>query len=51
MKITAVESFDLQLPASEEEQSLGAITTTGVTRVRTDAGITGYAFHTAGAVF
>ena len=49
MKITAVESFDLQVPASERERALGAITTTGVTRVRTDAGITGYAFHGVGA--
>ena len=49
MKITAVESFDLRLPASEAEQAQGAITTTGVTRVRTDAGITGYAFHGVGA--
>ena len=49
MKIMAVETFDLQLPASERERALGAITTTGVTRVRTDAGITGYAFHGVGA--
>ena len=49
MKITAVECFDLRLPASEAEQAKGAITTTGVTRLRTDAGITGYAFHGVGA--
>ena len=48
MKITAVECFDLRLPASESERAKGAITTTGVTRVRTDEGITGYAFHVVG---
>ena len=48
MKITAVECFDLRLPASEAERAKGAITTTGVTRVRTDEGITGYAFHGVG---
>lgn len=48
MKITSVESFDLRLPASEKEVARGVIVRTSVTRVRTDAGIVGYSFHSPG---
>ena len=42
MKITSVESFKIEIPISEEQQKLGYYNTTGVTRIRTDEGITGY---------
>ncbi len=42
MKITSVESFKLLIPISEEQQNLRYYNKTGVTRIRTDDGITGY---------
>ena len=42
MKITSVESFNIEIPTSEEQQRLRYYHKTGVTRIRTDEGITGY---------
>ena len=42
MKITSVESFKIEIPISAEQQELGYYHNTAVTRIRTDAGITGY---------
>ena len=42
MKITSVESFNIEIPISEEQQRLRYYNKTGVTRIRTDEGITGY---------
>jgi len=45
MKITEVESFRVEVPLAEEQQEQkGYYNATGITRVRTDAGITGYGF-------
>ncbi len=44
MKITAVDSFRVEVPISEEQRQLRYYHTTGVTRIRTDEGITGYGF-------
>jgi len=45
MKITEVESFRVTVPISEAQQQQRCYHTTGVTRIRTDAGITGYGFN------
>ena len=42
MKITSVESFRIEIPITEEQARLRYYNKTGVTRIRTDAGITGY---------
>ena len=42
MKIVSVESFRIEIPISEEQEHLRYYNTTGVTRIRTDEGITGY---------
>ena len=44
MKITSVDSFRVEVPVSEEQRQLRTYHTTGVTRIRTDEGITGYGF-------
>ena len=45
MKITAVESFRVEVPlTSEQRGKQGYYNTTSITRLRTDAGITGYGF-------
>jgi L-alanine-DL-glutamate epimerase-like enolase superfamily enzyme len=42
MKITSVESFKLEIPITEDQKRLRYYNKTGVTRIRTDEGITGY---------
>lgn len=42
MKVTSVESFKVEIPISAEQEQLGYYHKTGVTLLRTDAGITGY---------
>ena len=42
MKITSVESFKVEIPISEEQEKLRYYHKTGVTRIRTDEGITGH---------
>ena len=50
MKITAVESFRVQVPLTDAQQEKqGYYNTTGITRIRTDAGITGHGFETCAA--
>jgi L-alanine-DL-glutamate epimerase-like enolase superfamily enzyme len=45
MKITEVESFRVEVPLTEDQQgTAGYYHSTGITRVRTDAGIAGYGF-------
>ena len=44
MKITKVDSFRVEVPLSPEQRERKCYNTTGVTRVRTDGGITGYGF-------
>jgi L-alanine-DL-glutamate epimerase-like enolase superfamily enzyme len=45
MKITAVESFNVEVPLSDEQQGVeGLYNRSGITRIRTDSGITGYGF-------
>ena len=44
MNITQVESFRVEVPLSAAQRRGGYYNTTGITRVRTDAGITGYGF-------
>ena len=44
MKITEVESFRVEIPISEEQRQTRCYNTTGVTRIRTDTGLTGYGF-------
>lgn len=45
MKITAVESFRVQIPWPDEEIRAGKYADLGLTRVRTDEGITGWGFR------
>ena len=42
MKITAIESFNIEIPITEQQEQLRYCNKTGVTRIRTDEGITGY---------
>ena len=42
MKITSVESFNIEIPITAEQEELRYYNKTGVTRIRTDEGITGY---------
>ena len=42
MRITSVESFDVEIPISEEQREQKVYHKTGITRIRTDEGITGY---------
>ena len=42
MKITAIESFNIEIPITEQQKKLRYYNKTGVTRIRTDEGITGY---------
>jgi len=50
MKITAVESFRVEVPlTSEQSLKKGYYNKTGITRIHTDANITGYGFHTCDA--
>ena len=42
MKITSVESFDVEVPVTDEQLELGCCHRSGVTRIRTDEGLTGY---------
>ena len=42
MKISSVESFKIEIPLSEEQQQRPCYHTSGVTRIRTTEGITGY---------
>jgi len=45
MKITEVESFRVEVPLTDaQREKQGYYNSTGITRVRTDAGITGYGF-------
>ena len=45
MKITGVESFRVEVPLTDEQrEKQGYYHATGITRVRTDAGVTGYGF-------
>ena len=44
MKITEVESFRVAVPISEAQRQQRCYHATGVTRIRTDEGITGYGF-------
>ena len=45
MKITGVESFRVEVPLTEQQQGIaGYYNSTGITRVLTDGGITGYGF-------
>ena len=44
MKITEVESFDVEVPLAEDQSGKGYYNATGLTRIRTDDGITGYGF-------
>ena len=41
MKITSVESFDVEVPVTDEQLELGCCHRSGVTRIRTDEGLTG----------
>ena len=45
MKITAVESFRLEIPLSREELLRKYYNSSDITRIRTDQGITGYGFQ------
>ena len=42
MKITSVESFRIETPITDKQRELRCYNKTGVTRIRTDEGITGY---------
>ena len=45
MKITEVESFRVEVPLTEAQRRMRYYNASGVTRIRTDAGITGYGFN------
>ena len=45
MKITAGESFRLEIPLSREELLRKYYNSSDITRIRTDQGITGYGFQ------
>ena len=45
MKITSVESFRIEIPITEDQKQLRYYNKTGVTRIRTDEGITGYGWE------
>ena len=49
MKITAVESFDIEIPISEQQRQLKYYHRSGVTRILTDEGITGYGWSVVDA--
>lgn len=49
MKITSVESFQVEIPIPEAQVARRYYRSTGVTRVRTDAGITGYGWSAVDA--
>ena len=44
MKITSIESFGVEVPLSGKQQQRGHYNTSGITRIKTDEGITGYGF-------
>ena len=44
MKITQVDSFRVEVPITETQGNARCYNATGVTRIRTDDGITGYGF-------
>ncbi|MDP6111774.1 MAG: mandelate racemase/muconate lactonizing enzyme family protein [Planctomycetota bacterium] len=44
MRITFVESFRVEIPITDEQRQKGYYNSSGVTRVSTDEGITGYGF-------
>ena len=45
MKVTAVESFSVEVPLSNEKLLQTHYNTANITRIRTDQGLTGYGFH------
>ena len=45
MRITSVESFRVETPLTDEQRGEGYYNSSGVTRIRTDEGITGYGFN------
>ena len=45
MKVTAVESFRVEVPLSSEKLPWTHYNTADITRIRTDQGLTGYGFH------
>ena len=45
MKIVEVESFRVEVPLTDEQRERNFYNSTGITRIRTDEGITGYGFH------
>ena len=46
MKITDVESFTVEVPAEKDAVEAGVINKAGVTRIKTDEGLTGYGWGT-----
>ena len=47
MTITGVESFRVEVPLTEAQRRMGCLSASGITRIRTDSGITGYGFAEA----
>ena len=45
MKVTAVESFRVEVPLSNEKLLQTHLNTANITRIRTDQGLTGHGFH------
>ncbi|SVB96592.1 uncharacterized protein METZ01_LOCUS249446, partial [marine metagenome] len=45
MKVTAVESFRVEVPLSSEKLPWTHYNTADITRIHTDQGLTGYGFH------
>ena len=44
MKVTEVDSFQVEVPLTAEQTNRSCYNSTGITRIRTDAGFTGYGF-------
>ncbi|MDP6778857.1 MAG: mandelate racemase/muconate lactonizing enzyme family protein [Candidatus Latescibacteria bacterium] len=44
MKIVEVESFKVEVPLTAEQRTRNCYNSTGITRIRTDEGVTGYGF-------
>jgi len=49
MEITQVESFSVEVPLTPAQEGRHCYNRTGITRIRTDAGLTGYGFATCDA--
>jgi len=45
MKITDIESFSVSVPSSDEDRNARKYTSTGIVKIKTDDGITGYGFQ------